>query len=49
MKLSEYVKSIREAFEGTDIFEISFDLGVEPNMEINEKSKNRVKFTINKR
>ncbi len=42
MKLSEYLK--QEIKKGiTD-----FNIGVEPNMEVNDKSPNRVKFSIKK-
>ena len=43
MKLKEYIE--KEIEKGRR----EFDIGVEPNMRVNDKSKNRVKFTIQKR
>ena len=43
MKLKEYIKE--EIINGKR----NFDIGVEPNMEVNNNSKNRVRFKIIKK
>ena len=50
MKVSDYIRTIIEATENSaDVIGITFDLGVDTDMTVNEKSLNRVKFSIRRR
>ena len=47
MKLKEYLKAVVKELNNIDrSLEVGFDLGLEPDMEVNQESKNRIKFTI---
>jgi hypothetical protein len=43
MKLKEYIKQKCQESSKNEIY---FNVGVEPNMEVNDKSPNRIKFTL---
>lgn len=49
MKLSEFLKLIEKEFEYFKNMKILFDLGIDTNMNINDKSQNRIKFAIIKK
>ena len=46
MDLKDYIidalRDIPDNFKGT----LDFDIGVEPNMKVNDNSENRVKFSV---
>ena len=46
MKLEKYIKTVLENIKDPLVFEVEFDIGVEPDMTVNSESPNRVKFTV---
>lgn len=47
MQLKEFIKAVIDEFERNKVLvECEFDIGVEPDMEVNSKSLNRLRFKI---
>ncbi len=46
MKLKEFMIVIEKQLEDFINLRIDFDLGIDTNMDINDKSLNRIKFSI---
>ena len=46
MKLLEFFKKVTEEWPTRHIEEIELDVGINPNMTINDKSKNRVRIKM---
>ena len=46
MKLKDFMKYVLEEFNNSLEVGITFDLGIDNDMEINSESKNRIKFSI---
>ena len=46
MKLKDYISKVCEIIEERVIATIEFEIGLEPNMEVNEFSKNRIKVNV---
>lgn len=46
MKLSKYIKKTLKEMDGTISFSINFDVGIDTDMTVNNKSKNRVSFMV---
>ena len=49
MKLSSFIRQIRKEFEFMSINELTIDVGITTKMQINNNSKNRIKFTMQKK
>jgi len=47
MKLKTFIKKTLEAFEPLNV-NIEYDIGVEPNMNVQSWSQNRIRFIVNK-
>ena len=48
MKLSDFIKTTLKSLP-KDIESVSFDLGLNPDMEVNNDSPNRVKFSLKRK
>lgn len=48
MKLSDYIEKYLAELEKIDfkLMDVEFNLGVDPDMTVNPKSSNRIKFTV---
>ncbi len=46
MKLKEFMKSMEKELVDFINLKIDFDLGIDTNMNVDDKSKNRIRFTI---
>ena len=46
MKLKEFMRHMEKELEDFINLRIEFDLGIDTNMNVNDKSHNRIKFSI---
>ncbi len=46
MKLKEFLRCMEREFVDLINIKIEFDLGIDTNMNISDKSRNRIKFSI---
>ena len=49
MKLKNFLKLMEKELVDFINLKIDFDLGIDTNMNVNDKSKNRIRFTIIKK
>jgi len=48
VKLKDYIKEVLASIPRGEYGHVEFDVGVEPDMEVNQNSKNKIKFHLSK-